>query len=405
MYQGGKSAYRPVDGAAPRFGGQAQVQRCTDGAGRAVAVKWLLPDEAGGDAKARQRFAREVARLEVLCARPDTAGWVVPLLDHGERDGRPFLVLPWIELDLARWMGGRGVRERVAAAAELCACVQRLHDVVLPDAPDGLVHRDVKPQNALVDADGALPRVAGKRAPVVLADLGGVRAVGASRSRSVMGTPEYAAPELLVGRWDRRTDVYAAGVTAVELLIGRRPRVCLAPTRPTERGLDAIEQMTSTGAAPRWVRETPLAELLELVARPPLTDAERAEVIKPFADAGHAAGGTRLATRLARALELDPAERLRDVGSLRDALDAALDDLAVPVAPTRPRERARGTVPDLTSLVQAMGAGPEQLAPQAAEAPPPPPAAPAPPPADVHRRSRWAAAGAPPPPRGGGRPG
>ena len=107
--EGGK---RYTGDGPPRMGGQAEVYACCAPDGRRVAVKWA---RANADPK---WFARERQYLDALQGQADSAAWTMPLLDAGERDGRGFLVLPWIEEDLERWLqGDRTLEERLRAAA------------------------------------------------------------------------------------------------------------------------------------------------------------------------------------------------------------------------------------------------------------------------------------------------
>ncbi len=294
-FDGERGRYTP-DGGEVRTGGQAQVVACRDASGRRVAVKWLVVDRDVPEALQRERFERERARLAELGERSDTAAWVVPLLDHGERDGRPFLVLPWLEHDLSTWAASRpSLVDRLRAAQELCDCLQRLHGCRVADAPDGLVHRDVKSKNALVDADDALAAFGltrpGKAAPVLLSDLGGVREAGRGRSRSLQLTEQYAAPEVLLGRWSKRADVFAVAVSVVEVLLGARPRVCDRPLRFTDEGERAVMELRSDGSAATWARSAPLGDLVDLSRREPLDDAERAALVRVVSEAWEAAGG------------------------------------------------------------------------------------------------------------------
>ena len=363
-FDGRSGRYTEVVGAAHREGGQARVHRCTDRQGRAVAVKWLSYAAGGDPTTALSRFAREGRRLSELTGRADTGSWVVPLLDEGERDGRPFLVLPWIEEDADTWRGGRSLVERLAVAAELCACVRRLHESRFEDAPAGLVHRDLKPKNALVDALGACARFGhpldgGKRAPVVLSDLGGVRRAGMlTRTHSGLATLEYAGPEALFPlKPSRRSDWYALGITVFELLVGHRPEVshAIALRFLTDDGASLLSATSSGDLARRdALRQRPLGELIELGRLPGLTKVDRAALTSALSEElGGSAGSRvseRLSGRLERALHADPLERSADAASLLSVLDDALADARSQASRSAvPVDFVGGTVPTFQS--------------------------------------------------------
>lgn len=165
------------------------------------------------DAHSLLRFVREQA---VRVNHPHVLtplGWV------GE-DDRVLLTMPIVDGgSLATLVGDHGPLPPTWVATvldQLLAALERIH-------AEGLVHRDVKPANVLLDATGAgLPRVR-------LADFGIAAVVGQPRLTHVthvVGTMGYAAPESLRPGWDPdpRADLYAAGMTAVEMLLGERSR-------------------------------------------------------------------------------------------------------------------------------------------------------------------------------------
>lgn len=111
------------------------------------------------------------------------------------------------------WLAGGGA---LRVMREVCAGLSVLHE-------NGIVHRDVKPENVMVEANGR----------VVLLDFNTSRSLSQnSRDTVVMGTVGFAPPEQLgVARTDARTDVYAAGVMLNVLLTGKHPAEQLAPGR------------------------------------------------------------------------------------------------------------------------------------------------------------------------------
>ena len=190
-------------------GGMAAVYRCRDEAGEVVAVKWLhMPSPA-----LEQRFDLEIRALARIEHRS-----VVRWLGQGSHEGRPYLVMEYLEgEDLRLWthrarrLPPLERRRRVRQlAARLCEALAHLHKA-------GLVHRDVKPSNVLVLADDL----------AVLTDFGVVKDLaddGATAVGVVVGTLNYASPEQLRGDpVDARTDLYGLGCTLYYMLTGRVP--------------------------------------------------------------------------------------------------------------------------------------------------------------------------------------
>jgi hypothetical protein len=189
-------------------GAFGRVFRAFDPAlGRVVAVKVPHPGRFGPDDG--DRLAREAASA----ARLRHPG-IATLFELVEDDGRPALVSEYVDgVPLSRWAGGRPVPPR--AAAELAAAVA---DALDHAHANGVVHRDVKPSNILIDAGGR-PR---------LLDFGLAKLDAAATLTGVgdvLGTPAYMAPEQAAGRGhaaDARTDVYGLGAVLYELLTGER---------------------------------------------------------------------------------------------------------------------------------------------------------------------------------------
>lgn len=174
---------------------------------RPVALKIMHPHLADDSSFVRraQREAKSAARLQ----HPN----VVSVLDQGHtREGELYLVLEYV--------AGPTLREVIAREAPLSA--RRTLDLLVPVLRGlaqahriGLIHRDVKPENVLLTEDGQ----------VKVADFGLMRAVDEhTASATVLGTVGYAAPELVGdGPVDQRSDVYAVGIMAYEMLTGSRP--------------------------------------------------------------------------------------------------------------------------------------------------------------------------------------
>ncbi len=188
-------------------GGMGTVFRAEDTRSkRAVAIKLLAPEWLR-DLEMRARLQRE-ARALALFSHPN----IVRLLESGEDQGQPYLVMELVE---GRSLAGAGKlepRRACALGAQLCDALEAAH-------ARGLVHRDVKPANILLDRDGN----------VRLADFGIARALDGSdaitRSSLQAGTPEFLAPELLEGRpASVRSDLFAAGVVLHQWVTGALPR-------------------------------------------------------------------------------------------------------------------------------------------------------------------------------------
>jgi eukaryotic-like serine/threonine-protein kinase len=175
---------------------------------RNVALK-LLHAHYGEDEGYVERFRRE-ARAVAQLSHPN----IVTVIDRGEEDGRQFIVFELIDgenlKEIVERSGPLPVRRVLELGLEIGRALAFAH-------AQGLVHRDVKPQNVLVNGDG--------RAKVT--DFGIVRSVdgvGNTETGTVLGTSQYIAPEQARGdHVDLQTDVYSFGVVLYELLIGDVP--------------------------------------------------------------------------------------------------------------------------------------------------------------------------------------
>jgi serine/threonine-protein kinase len=193
-------------------GSSAMLYLATDLAAQApLAVKVWCP--VGGDPgelqAQRARFLREAEQASTL-DHPN----IVRIVGGGQVREAAFLAMEYLPGgNLARWTGeGRHLPE--AAVLEIAV---QLAEALAHAHRHGIVHRDVKPSNAIFDP---------ARRHVTLTDFGIARAPDAQATRSglLVGSPSYMAPELLAGATpDARSDLYALGVLTYELLAGRPP--------------------------------------------------------------------------------------------------------------------------------------------------------------------------------------
>jgi serine/threonine-protein kinase len=250
------------------------VYRATDTVlGRTVAVK-VLADRYANDAGIRQRFTREAQAAARLSGSSNT----VTIFDVGEWKERPYIVMEFVE-------GGTLENRLKASGAQDPSDVIRWLDEAAEalDAAHaaGIVHRDVKPGNLLLDDRGGLR----------VADFGVASAVGLdsmTMTGTVLGTAGYLSPEQAMGqRATPASDRYALGVVAFELLTGERPYASDSPTAEAASHVQA-----------------PIPSLSDRADLPPELD--------PV---------------LRRALAKDPAERFESstdfVAALREALSAS----------------------------------------------------------------------------------
>ena len=194
-------------------GGMGTVYRATQAeSGRIVALK-LLRVELTSDVGFSARFKRE-ARLSAELRHPH----VVPLVDAGESEGTLYLAMDYIDgVDLAHVIAFEGaLHPRVIAAivAQLGAALDSAAEL-------GLVHRDVKPANVLIESRGGDPYA-------YLTDFGVSKHVssqsGITAAGVWVGSIDYASPEQLQSQpVDARTDVYALGCLLYEGLTGQVP--------------------------------------------------------------------------------------------------------------------------------------------------------------------------------------
>jgi YVTN family beta-propeller protein len=283
-------AYR-IEALAGR-GGMSVVYRAEDlRLGRRVALKLLAP-ELAEDERFRARFLTE-SRLAASIDHPG----ILPIYEAGEADGRLYIAMRYVEgTDLGALLRHEG-RLTPARAVGLVAQLARALDVA---HAHGLVHRDVKPSNALVAAEAHGEHV-------YLADFGltkhAASVAGDTTADHMVGTVDYVSPEQIRGdALDARADVYSLGCLLYECLTGE-----VAFPRPSE--VSVI-----------------YAHLEDEPPRP----SERCADVPPALDGV-----------VARALAKEPDERFQSAGELATAAQDALGPDAQATAATRPLRFSR----------------------------------------------------------------
>jgi serine/threonine-protein kinase len=191
-------------------GGMSSVYRAHDSLlERKVALK-ILHERYGDDEEYVERFRRE-ARAVAQLAHPN----IVTVIDRGEDDGRQFIVFEYVDGENLKQIvereGPLALDEVVALGLEIARGLAYAHE-------RGIVHRDVKPQNVLLNGDGHAK----------VTDFGIARSLdvehGVTQTGTVLGTSDYIAPEQASGQVvSRETDVYSLGVVLFELLTGTVP--------------------------------------------------------------------------------------------------------------------------------------------------------------------------------------
>ena len=193
-------------------GGMSVVYRARDvRLNRPVAIK-VLPPELAYDAAVRARFTREAQTSAQL-----SHAHIIPIYDVGERDGVAYLVMALITGGNLAEILMRQPRQPIDEVRRL---LSEIADALAYAHLRGVIHRDIKPDNILVDPESG-------RAMVT--DFGIARAIeGGTRltlTGAALGTPTYMSPEQAVGErdLDGRSDLYSLGVLGYQMLTGRPP--------------------------------------------------------------------------------------------------------------------------------------------------------------------------------------
>lgn len=265
---------------------------------RPVAVK-VMHQEMSEQADQLERFRQE-ARAVAKLSHPN----VVSVIDAGEDGGHPYIVFEYVEGETLKArinrLGALDTQEALAYAIEIARGLTVAHG-------RNMIHRDIKPQNVLIDAEGRAK----------LTDFGISRQLeqdGMTATGRVLGTTDYVAPEQAMGRGtDQRSDIYSLGVVLFEMLAGEVP----------------FAAESQVGVAMKHVNE----ELPDVQALRPELSAASALVVE-------------------RATAKDPAKRYDDVGELIDDLSTALEVEAA---------RAGSTTGEATTVLDAVPAAKRKL--------------------------------------------
>ena len=305
-------------------GGMSTVYRAYDPTlERWVAIK-LMHRDISDDPDQLERFRRE-ARAVARLSHPH----VVTVIDFGEDEGTPYIVLEYVEgetlKDRIRRMGRLPVAEAVAYAIEIGRALSAAH-------AERLVHRDVKPQNVLIDAEGR-----GK-----VTDFGIARSLeshGLTATGRVLGTTDYVSPEQALGQdVTEQSDVYSLGIVLFEMLTGEVP----------------FRADSQVAVAMKHVKEP----LPDVQRRRPEVSASLAAVLEHATakeTANRYATAAAMVHDLEEVLAIEVARAGETTGEATTVLRTLKGDTA-DFAPLRLRNPRRWVITVLTVLVLAVGA-------------------------------------------------
>lgn len=191
-------------------GGMASVYKAFDTSlERYLAIKVIRTDIGGEESQFLARFQREAKALAKL-----DHPYILKVLDYGEQNGIPYLVMPFVQ--------GGTLKEKMGHPmpyAQAAALLAPIADALEYAHQRGIIHRDVKPANILLTETGV----------PLLSDFGIAKILSAQESTQLtgtgvgIGTPDYMAPEQWLGNADPRTDIYSLGIVFFEMVTGYRP--------------------------------------------------------------------------------------------------------------------------------------------------------------------------------------
>ena len=238
-------------------GGMGVVYRAFDRELREpVAIKTLRPEAMAGGSMALERFKQEIRLARRIAHRN-----VVRTYDIGEVNGMYYLTMEYVEgTSLRQLIDARGklpVSVALTIGKQLCRALEVAH-------AEGVIHRDIKPQNIVVDPSGFLK----------VMDFGIARLANPPQGKGLteagvsIGTPDYMSPEQLAGvDLDARSDLYAAGVVLFECLTGRVPYLADTPWALVAKHIE--EDPPSPRVLNADVPESLAAVILKAMAKDP----------------------------------------------------------------------------------------------------------------------------------------
>src|SRR6476659_8852779 len=237
---------------------------------REVAVKVLRPDLAAEVGAAR--FLREI-QIAARLHHPH----ILPLYDSDQMDDLVFYVMPYVKGESVKQ---RIARERQLPVSDALQIAREVADALSYAHGAGVVHRDIKPGNILLDAGHA-----------VVADFGIARAMGVGDTTTghVVGTPAYMSPEQVEDSQylDARTDIYSLGCVLYEMLTGE------APFRGSTLTAVIANRLTSPAPSPRAFRELVPEAMATLPADRFSTASQFADALSPPATVAIAVGAAQ----------------------------------------------------------------------------------------------------------------
>lgn len=270
-------------------GGMSLVYRAVDiRTGHSVAVK-ILKSEYNGDKEFLERFQREAQAASLMSHHN-----LVNLLDVGVEGEYRYLVMEYVSgntlKDIIRQKGRLNYQTAIQITIRILSALQHAHD-------NGIIHRDIKPQNVLIHSDGH----------VKVADFGIARMTGSAtigKGDTVVGSVHYSSPEQVSGSVVEATsDLYSTGVVLYEMLTGRVP----------------------------FTGDTPVAVAMQHIQDPPPPILDYAPETPPA-----------VVAVVMKALEKDPKKRFQSAREMADALMKAKAGQLDPasIAPETPHAEA-----------------------------------------------------------------